>query len=315
MSPVSLLMTPWRAVWFRGQPPPAPVHPAATAVAPAPVTVAPETRARVLEEIDGGKTRVSREIGDLKRLSERAALACGHLLSGIVDTVRHLIGEADRAATESRARFSELTSRFVGEMQDDIRAQQTAVDEVLRLADGIEGAVDAINSLTLSSHMLAINASIEAARLGPHGRGVAVIAGQMREMSHTVRVTAETVRASIDAVRAGLPPVRERAACMHERTRTFIEVVAEQMKLASLQADADVRGNGRLDTVIEMSNKALSHLQFQDPFAQRLSSIDGDLDVLEARVRRVLDGIALEPLAAGDPPRGDAPPAGEVRLF
>ena len=314
MSPVSLLTAPWRVVWPWGQRSPASVHDAMT-VAAAPVAVAPEARAHVLAEIDGGKRRVARGIDELKRMSERATLACGDLLSGIVENVRHIISEADRSATESLARSSEVTSRFVCEMQDDIRAQQGAVEQVLRLADGIEGAVDAINSLTLSSHMLAINASIEAARLGTQGRGVAVIAGQMREMSHTIRVTAEAVRGSIDAVRAGLPPVRERAASMHERTKAFIDLVAEEMKAAAVRADADTGSNRRLDTVIEMSNKALSYLQFQDPLVQRLSSIDVALDMLEARVRHALDGIDLEPLPALDAPRGAGPAAGEVLLF
>jgi len=304
MSLVSLLPMPWRAARAEG---------AATPVEAAPAMAAPETRAQVLGELDGSRTRVARRVADLKRLSERATLACGHLLSGIVDNVRHLIREADRTATESLARSSELTATFVGEMQADILAQQGAVEEVLRLADGIEGAVDAINGLTLSSHMLAINASIEAARLGSQGRGVAVLAGQMREMSRTVRLTAETVRASIDAVRTGLPPVRERAASMNERTKAFIDLVAAEMKLASLQSDADA--GGRLDTVIALSNEALSHLQFQDPLVQRLSSIDADLDVLEARVRRALEGLPLEPLHTTDGPHGDQPAAGDVLLF
>ena len=271
---------------------------------------------RLMAEIAEGKERIAARIEELKALTKREILACGGVLSTIVDHVRDLVAESDRTVTASLARSERLTSRFVTEMQEDILAQETAVNQVLLLADGIEDALDAINGLAQSSHMLAINASIEAARLGGHGRGVAVIADQMREMSKTVRVTADRVRSSIGAVRQGLPPVRERATSMHERTRSFIDEVAEQVRSASLQTDAGSTASGRLDAVIELSNTALSHLQFHDPLVQKLASIDRDLEALEGRVGRVLDGdVELEAAEDDRSPRDLEPAPGEIVLF
>ena len=272
--------------------------------------------ARVMAEIVEGKDRVATRVEELKALTKREILACGGVLSSIVDHVRGLVAETDRTVAASLARSERLTSRFVTEMQDDILAQETAVNQVLLLADGIEDAIDAINGLAQSSHMLAINARIEAARLGGHGRGVAVIADQMREMSKTVRETADRVRSSIAAVRQGLPPVRERATAMHDRTRSFIDVIAEEVRAASLQTDATSAGSGRLDAVIELSNTALSHLQFQDVLVKKLESIDRGLDAVERRVSRVLDGhVEHEPIDDDRLPRGLEPAAGEVVLF
>ena len=294
------------ASWFATRP----------AVDTAPAGCADGAHSQVMAEIAEGKERIAARVEDLKVLTGREILACGDVLSSIVDNVRALVSETDRTVQASLARSEGLTSRFVTEMQEDLLAQETAVTQVLLLADGIEDAIDAINGLAQSSHMLAINASIEAARLGSHGRGVAVIAGQMREMSKTVRTTADTVRSSIGAVRQGLPPVRERATSMHERTRSFIDVVAEQVKSTSLQTDAGSAGSGRLDAVIELSNVALSHLQFQDPLVQKLTSMNRDLDVLEGRVRRVLDGDVDLAAAEDDrSPGGVEPAPGEVMLF
>ena len=109
---------------------------------------------------------------------------------------------------------------------------------------------------------------------------------------------------------------------MHERTRSFVEEVAAQVESASLQTDSGAaRGSadraapgGRLDAVIELSNQALSHLQFQDPLAQELSSIDRDLAQVEGRVRRVLRGEALEALSS-DSSSGAQPAPGKITLF
>ena len=103
---------------------------------------------------------------------------------------------------------------------------------------------------------------------------------------------------------------------MHERTRSFIGVVAEQVKSASLHTDADPTGSRRLDAVIELSNVALSHLQFQDSLVQKLRSMNRDLDVLEDRVCRVLDGDVELAAATDDRSPGDVEPTpGEVMLF
>ena len=276
----------------------------------------PVDDALVMAEIAGARQRVAERVGELKSLSERETLACGNVLSSIVDNVRGLISETDRTVAEAKARSDAATSRFIEGMQQDAGSQAAAVAEVLRLADGVEEAIRSINGLTQYSNLLAINARIEAARIGEQGRGFAVIAQHMRELSVTIRESADKVSAAIGAVRQGLPPVGARATSMQERTRSFVDEVAAQVKSASLQtkSTADKAVHGRLDAVIELSNQALSHLQFQDPLAQDLSLIDRDIAQVEGRVRRVLRGEDLEALA-NDASSGAQPAPGKITLF
>jgi methyl-accepting chemotaxis protein len=284
--------------------------------APVPAPARGIDDARVLREIAEGRQRVAGRVDELKSLSERETLACGNVLSSIVDNVRGLISETDRTVAQAKARSDAATSRFVEGMQQDAGSQAAAVAEVLRLADGVEEAIRSINGLTQYSNLLAINARIEAARIGEQGRGFAVIAQHMRDLSITIRESADKVSAAIGAVRQGLPPVGARATSMQERTRTFVDEVAAQVKSASLQTErsADQAAHGRLDAVIELSNQALSHLQFQDPLVQNLSSINGDIAQVEGRVRRVLRGEDLEALA-DDSSSGAQPAPGKITLF
>lgn len=268
----------------------------------------------VMAEIARGRRLVAERVEGLRTLTEREILACGEVLSTIVEDVKDLIGETERTMAAARARSKETTSRFIGEVQQDMRAQEAAVDEVLRLNDGIEEAIRAIDGLSQFSNILAINARVEAARLGDSGRGFAVIADNMRELSKTIHDTARKVSTAIGAVRNGLPPVRERALSMQQRTQSFIDAVAEQVGSASLQSASGAGGGTRLDAVMQLTNKALSHLQIQDPLAQQLGSIDHDFGAVEDRVRRALDGEALGELAADDS-FGEQPAPGKVTLF
>jgi methyl-accepting chemotaxis protein len=269
----------------------------------------------VLTELAQGKERVADRVEELKSLSESETLACGNVLSKIVDNVRELIVETDRSVAQAKARSDQTTASFVKEMQGDASAQASAVTGVLRLADGVDEAIRAINGLTQYSNLLAINARIEAARLGEQGRGFAVIAQHMRELSQTIRDSAGKVSTAIGAVREALPPVGERATSMQERTRRFVGALAEQSKAAALQADRGSAHSGQLDAVIELSNQALSHLQFQDPLVQNLSSINGELQRVESRVRRVLRGETQLEAVSTEDAAGGQPVPGKITLF
>jgi hypothetical protein len=67
---------------------------------------------------------------------------------------------------------------------------------------------------------------------------------------------------------------------------------------------------------MELSNQALSHLQFQDPMAQKLLSIVSELDASKDRVRRALRGEDPgEPAETSDAADSGQPISGEIMLF
>jgi methyl-accepting chemotaxis protein len=286
--------------------------------APQPAAAAPDSRApgRVMDEIEQSRERVSRRVAGLEALTEREILGCGRVLSSIVEHVREVIAETDHALAASMARADESTSAFIREMRADIEAQQAAVAQVLELADGMQEAIESINKLSQYSNLLAINSRIEAARIGDEGAGFAVIADHTRELSKTIRVTADRVSESIGGLRRGLPPVGERASAMRERAQAFIDTVGDQVKSASSRTASGAAGSQRLEAVMRLSNEALSHLQFQDPVAQSLSAIGGDLELLSERVRRVLAGEGeLEAVHMDSPAGHERPAPGKITLF
>ena len=244
---------------------------------------------RTMEEIARAKKHVTVRAEELRALTEREVLACGDALSSLVDKARELMADSDRHVAASMARSEETMSRFASGMQEDILAQEAAVGRVLQLAEGIQNAVLAIEKLTESSNILAINCAIEAARVGEQARGFSVIADYMRELGNDIRTAAADVTSSIKGVRAGLPPVMQRATSMHARTREFVGEIGHHVRSASERSESGAMG-GRLDEVLTLSNVALSHLQFQDPFVQGLTAMVGDVNQLEQRAARVLDG-------------------------
>jgi methyl-accepting chemotaxis protein len=272
-------------------------------------------RARVLEEIDERHGLAAAQIADVEKYVESEVMTCGQVLSAIVDNARDMVAETEQAVAESVSETEAMTSRFVADIEQDVLAQDAAVRRLSSLADNIEEAAKAINDLTQSATLLALNARIEAARMGEKGAAFGVIAQHMSDLSKTIEATASQVGAAIEAVRDGLPPVTGRAASMQRRTHRFIEEIEAHVTAASRRSGPPAEGGGHLEQVIELSNEGLSHLQFHDPMVKKLDGIDRMFETLSERAGLIMDGREVAP-ESPVPRRGDAePPPGDVLLF
>jgi len=83
------------------------------------------------------------------------------------------------------------------------------IDDMVRQMDGLFALLANIKTITDDTHMLALNAAMEAARTGEAGRGFAVVAAEVRRLSQHSRQCSERLRTQIEELQTTLAAVRK----------------------------------------------------------------------------------------------------------
>jgi methyl-accepting chemotaxis protein len=198
--------------------------------------------------------------------------------------------QADTAAVGARQALvlAEEGTKTVQRTLDgmsSLRAKVEAIaEQILHLGEQtnqIGHITNLVSALTEQTNVLALNASVEAARAGGYGKGFAVVAAEIRKLVDQSRTSAERIRTLVAAI-------QDASNATVVVTEEGTDMVAEGLQLAQATAEAFTSLAMSIGSASENIQHISLHMRQQ---AAAIGQVAAAMNTLNAGARETAAGI------------------------
>ena len=141
------------------------------------------------------------DIAEETAVKANSSSSASEIASGNVQTVASAAEELSASIQEIKRQVGE-TSGVVMKATDATRHTTETVSGLSHAAQKIGDVVSLIQAIAEQTNLLALNATIEAARAGEHGKGFAVVASEVKELANQTSKATEEISNQIQDIQS-----------------------------------------------------------------------------------------------------------------
>lgn len=216
---------------------------------------------RVLTGIQESSMQLTAGAGQVASASQALAQGSTEQASAIEQINASMIDIADK--TNHNASKASNVDQLIHQMQKNAEQGNSQMAGLVDAMNAIHGSsksiskiIKTIDDIAFQTNILALNATVEAARAGVHGKGFAVVAEEVKELAEksaaAAAETAELIQTSVDSAEGGQQLVKNMAESLTQLADIMGEVVTS--------IDDIAQASNEQATSITQINQAISQV-------------------------------------------------------
>ncbi len=162
-------------------------------------------------------------------------------------------------------------------------------DSIAKSTKNVQGILSEIGAIAKQTNLLALNAAIEAARAGEAGRGFAVVADEVRDLSARTTQFSQEISSLMLGMQGAVRQTEVAIQAMAGQDMTF--ALNSKSHVEEIIRTMEAQNRGRLEAIGKLAssahgvegqvNRAITALQFQDMVSQLVDHVNKRIDALE----------------------------------
>ncbi len=170
---------------------------------------------------------------------------------------------------EKLKKMREVIKTLISDLKETFEYLNSEIDKIVNFTknttqnfDGLKVSIEEINNviqlikdISEQTNLLALNAAIEAARAGEHGRGFAVVADEVRKLAERTQDATKEVEVTINSLKQNSGVIINESKTLVEITDKMYELLQEFKNTFTELYNVDIKSIEEINKLIEQIEK------------------------------------------------------------